>query len=150
MFGCVTYAHIPKEERKKLDSKAKLCILLGYGTNVKGYRLYCLQERRIIYSRHVIFDETEYGLEKEQVENKSEADKLVEIDLPDDECEISQNIQEKVHQVEGESSNEVTRDESTETNSGLRRSNHERQTELLWGVGQFYSDQRTVSQTLYF
>ena len=145
----MTYAHIPKE-RKKLDSKAKLCILLGYGTNIKGYRLYYLQERRIIYSRHVIFDETEYGLEKEQVENKSEADKLVEIDLPDDECEISQNIQEVVDQVEGESSNEVTRDESTETNSGLRHSNCERQTELLWGVGQFYSDQRTVSQTPYF
>ena len=88
VFGCVTYAHIPKEERKKLDPKAKRCILLGYGTNVKGYCLYCPQERRIIYSRDVVFDETKYGLEKEQVENESEADKLVEIDLPDDECEI--------------------------------------------------------------
>ena len=45
------------------------------------------------------------------MENESEADKLVEIDLPDDECEISQNIQKVVDQVEGESSNEVTRDE---------------------------------------
>ena len=102
-----------------LDPKAKRCILLGYGTNVKGYFLYCPQERRIIYSRDVVFDETKYGLEKEQVENESEADKLVEIDLPDDECEISQNIQEEVDQVEGKSSNEVTRDESTETNTGL-------------------------------
>ena len=42
VFGCVTYAHIPKEERKKLDPKAKRCILLGYRTNVKGYPLYCL------------------------------------------------------------------------------------------------------------
>ena len=60
------------------------------------------------------------------MENDSEADKLVEIDSPDDECEISQNIQEEVDQVEGESSNEITRDESTETNTGLRRSNRER------------------------
>jgi hypothetical protein len=36
---CV-YAHIPKDERKKLDSKAKKYVLLGYGTETKGYRLY--------------------------------------------------------------------------------------------------------------
>ena len=51
------------------------------------------------------------------MENESEADKLVEIDLSDDECEISQNIQEEIDKVEGESSNEVTRDESTEINT---------------------------------
>ena len=54
------------------------------------------------------------------MENESEADKLVEIDLLDDECEILQIIQEDVDQVEGESSNKVTGDESTETNTSLR------------------------------
>ena len=39
VFGCTAYAHISKEERRKLDLKAKKCILLGYGTDVKGYRL---------------------------------------------------------------------------------------------------------------
>ena len=37
-FGCTVYAHIPKDERK-LDRKSKKCILLGYGTETKGYRL---------------------------------------------------------------------------------------------------------------
>ena len=37
-FGCTVYAHIPKDERKKLYSKAKKCVLLGYGTETKGYR----------------------------------------------------------------------------------------------------------------
>lgn len=32
IFGCTVYAHVPKDERKKLDPKAKKCILLGYGT----------------------------------------------------------------------------------------------------------------------
>lgn len=32
VFGCTVYAHVPKDERKKLDPKAKKCILLGYGT----------------------------------------------------------------------------------------------------------------------
>ena len=40
MFGCLVYAHIEKNERSKLDSKARKCILLGYGTETKGYRLY--------------------------------------------------------------------------------------------------------------
>ena len=39
-FGCTAYAHIPKDERKKLDSKTTNCVFLGYGTKTKGYRLY--------------------------------------------------------------------------------------------------------------
>ena len=40
VFGCKPYAHVPKDERGKLDHKAKPCILVGYGTETKGYRLY--------------------------------------------------------------------------------------------------------------
>ena len=32
--------HVPKEERRKLDPKAKKFIFLGYGEETKGYRLY--------------------------------------------------------------------------------------------------------------
>ena len=59
-FGCIVYAHIPKDERKKLDPKAKKCVLLGYGTETKGYRLYDLQSSRVIYSRDVKFNESEF------------------------------------------------------------------------------------------
>ena len=31
VFGCKAFVHIPKDERSKLDVKAKPCILLGYG-----------------------------------------------------------------------------------------------------------------------
>ena len=30
VFGCVAYAHIPDQPRKKLDSKGENCIFLGY------------------------------------------------------------------------------------------------------------------------
>ena len=37
VFGCMAHSHIPKDERSKLDSKAKQCILLGYSSTTKGY-----------------------------------------------------------------------------------------------------------------
>ena len=39
-FGCLPYAHIPKGKRRKLDSKTETCILLGYSTCSKAYRIY--------------------------------------------------------------------------------------------------------------
>ena len=59
-FGCVCYSHIPKDERRKLDFKAREAIFLGYGTTVKGYRLYDPKTKRIFYSRDVIFDESKF------------------------------------------------------------------------------------------
>ena len=40
VFGCAAYLHVPKDDRKKLDPKAKKCIFLGYGATRKGYHLY--------------------------------------------------------------------------------------------------------------
>ena len=33
-FGCVNYAHIAKDERRKLDPVAKHCILVGYSSEI--------------------------------------------------------------------------------------------------------------------
>jgi hypothetical protein len=60
-FGCAAYAHIPQTERKKLDTKTRHCILLGYGMTVKGYRLYDITTCKIIHSRDVKFDEEKNG-----------------------------------------------------------------------------------------
>ena len=62
--GCSAYAHVPRAERRKLDSKARKCVLLGYGTN---YRLYDLGRMKVIHSRDVVFDETSMpGFQKEE------------------------------------------------------------------------------------
>ena len=37
IFGCQAFVHVPKDEKKKLDSKSRKCILLGYGMTTKGY-----------------------------------------------------------------------------------------------------------------
>jgi hypothetical protein len=62
IFGCRVYAHIEKDERTKLDGKARRCILLGYGEQTKGYRLYDVDKKRVIYSRNVVFEESKVGL----------------------------------------------------------------------------------------
>ena len=83
IFGCICYAHIPKDERKKLDSKSVKCIFLGYGSEVKGFRLYDLTKKGILYSRDVIFDEEQHGVQKEKTAVETEAP-TVEIFHPED------------------------------------------------------------------
>ena len=39
VFGCRAFVHIPKDEKSKLDDKAKQCIFLGYGHEKFSYRL---------------------------------------------------------------------------------------------------------------
>ncbi len=57
VFGCIAYAHIPREKRKKLDKKTTKCIFVGYPENSKGYKLYDPTKREMFRSRDVIFDE---------------------------------------------------------------------------------------------
>ena len=57
VFGCDAFAHIPKDERSKFNSKTRKCIMVGYGDVTKGYRLYDLTSEKVIHSRDVKFNE---------------------------------------------------------------------------------------------
>ena len=57
VFGCDAYPHVPKDERRKMDPKARRSVFLGYEDGVKGYRLYDREKQRVFYSRDVIFNE---------------------------------------------------------------------------------------------
>ena len=63
IFVCQAFVHVPKDERKKLDSKSKKCVLMGYGTTTKGYRLYDPLKKKVVFSQDVIFNEQKCGLE---------------------------------------------------------------------------------------
>ena len=69
VFGCLAFAHVPKEERGKLDSKSRKCVLLGYGSVTKGYRLYDLSSKKILYSRDVIFNEQQCVTSQKEDDN---------------------------------------------------------------------------------
>ena len=73
-------AHILKDERKKLNLKAKQCIFLGYGEATKGYRLYNPDKRRVFYSRDVVFNENSLGAKKEQ-SSRNTSQLLIDFDL---------------------------------------------------------------------
>jgi hypothetical protein len=58
IFGSICYAHVPKATRKKLDNTGIKCRFLGYSEDQKGYRLLQEDTNKIIYSRSIIWNET--------------------------------------------------------------------------------------------
>ena len=47
VFGCIAYAHVPNENRKKLDNKGERCIFVGYNDKSKAYELYSPSQKRL-------------------------------------------------------------------------------------------------------
>ena len=58
-FGCVTYVHIPKNQRMKLDLCVVHCVFLGHGAHKKGYCCYDPVTRRLYTTMNVTFIESE-------------------------------------------------------------------------------------------
>eukprot|EP00253_Pinus_taeda_P029735 PITA_29735 len=59
VFGCVAYAHIPDQLRRKLDNKGEKCIFIGYSEESKAYRLYIPSTKKFFIRRDVQFIEEE-------------------------------------------------------------------------------------------
>ena len=124
VFGSKCFAHIPHDERTKLDNKSRTAILVGYGSNVKGYRLYDTDRKKIFYSRDVIFNENRRSNQKEQ-NNENEIASLNDKDnvlLPDVEyTEVEENNSSN---GDNDSENEFfDADILNSPDSNLRRSN---------------------------
>ena len=69
IFGCPAYYHVQDD---KLDPRAKKALFMGYNSGVKGYRLWCLESKKIIISRDVTFNESEM-LKSHKHEGSNEA-----------------------------------------------------------------------------
>ena len=55
VWGCVAYAQVPHEKRKKLDKTARKFIFIGYRMTATQYRLYDLEKKLVFTTRDVIF-----------------------------------------------------------------------------------------------
>ena len=82
MFGCVAYAHVPKEKRQKLDEKGVKCIFTGYNSESKAYRLYDTLNSKMIISRDVEFlkNQSWYGSTDESRSTSSKVSIMSEAD----------------------------------------------------------------------
>jgi hypothetical protein len=60
VFGCLCYPNLYATTDHKLSSRSTRCVFLGYPREHKGYRCLGLKSRKIIVSRHVIFDESSF------------------------------------------------------------------------------------------
>ena len=64
VFGCVAYAHVPNQLRKKFDPKSEPYIFVGYSNESKGYRLFDVRNPgKIVIARNVIFLEDKFKIE---------------------------------------------------------------------------------------
>lgn len=71
-FGCLSYYHIPKNARNKLQPSGKKAIMVGYSRERVAYRLFDLERKAIFEERNVTFDENikgSYFLNKQKLNN---------------------------------------------------------------------------------
>ena len=88
-FGCVAYAHVPDEMRKKLDKKGHKCIFVGYSEDTKACKLYDPVARKLIINHDVQF-----------IENESWAgtvEKNVKIVSTDEQDDMAEEVVQKLH-----------------------------------------------------
>lgn len=110
VFGCTAYIQIPKEKRRKLDSRSKQLVFVGYANN--GFRLWDSQMRSNITSRNVVFDESE--LERRHHKNNG----ILQEEFESDTLSIRTINQEscnnnEIHEFEEDSSIIGSKDVST-------------------------------------
>ena len=79
VFGSTAYYHV---KESKLDPRAKKAIFMGNTSGVKGYRIWCPETKKVIFSRDVTFDESTMlrKVISEKMEQKDGTPKQVEFD----------------------------------------------------------------------
>ena len=153
VFGCRAFVHIPKDERSKLDDKAKQCIFLGYGHDEFGYRLWDPVDKKIVRSRDVVFleDQTieDFGHVEQSASDASDLVNLDPVPLPavhneyvedvepphgDD---VNDEIPNEVKPEDEEEQVEQPHQESPPPPPQLRRSTRERHTSRRYSSNEY-------------
>ncbi|GJZ47458.1 retrovirus-related pol polyprotein from transposon TNT 1-94 [Tanacetum coccineum] len=95
IFGCTCYLTRDGENLDKMKEKGDSCILVGYSTQSKGYRVYNKRTRLIVESIHLRFDEIKEMSETSVANDTSglvpQRQKALDYDNPDPTPEL-QNV----------------------------------------------------------
>ncbi|GFV87416.1 copia protein [Trichonephila clavipes] len=86
-FGCLAYAGVLKQFRKKFALRTKMGIMMGYAQRTKGYRIWLIDENKLVETINVryIFDENKRGINFRQKVNSNLGYNLNLPDYYDDE-----------------------------------------------------------------
>ena len=82
VFGCVCYAHLENNERKrgdKFEPTGRRCRFIGYCRNTKGYRVLDESSQRVYVRRHVRFLEE---LDSDQKQQPVQLPPQVDLEIP--------------------------------------------------------------------
>lgn len=97
VMGCLAYAHNKNMKGDKFSSCSRKCILLGYPSGTKGWKLFDLEQEVAFISRDVAFQEDIFPYQNDSTTQPAEID-APEITSPstttdlEDSAEILQNF----------------------------------------------------------
>lgn len=68
-FGCIAYGHQVKE---KTNSRAAKGVFLGYAQDTKGYRVWLIDDEKVVISKDVVFNEDQLFKDLEKQKGNTE------------------------------------------------------------------------------
>ncbi|GFW79147.1 retrovirus-related Pol polyprotein from transposon RE1 [Trichonephila clavipes] len=122
-FGCLAYAGVPKQIRKKFDMHAKMGIMMGYAQRTKGYRVWLIDGNKLVETINVryIFDENKRGINFRQKVNSNLGYNLNLPDYYDDEDDFDRVKDSLTSRLVSKTSTEMP---STSEKPGVSSDNH--------------------------
>nr|CAH7749544.1 unnamed protein product [Callosobruchus chinensis] len=115
-FGSRVSVHVPKQTRLKWDAKNQDGIFMGYGENVKGYRIYIPLKNKIEFHRDVIF-----LLNKLPSSKIKQEESAVETDIAEnDEEEALENVDSEPEAENSREESETVHGDETDSLSGRK------------------------------
>lgn len=80
VLGCEAFAHVPKDQRMKLDPKSKRCIFTSYGEEQFGFCLWDPIAKKITRSGDVVFNENVFPALQKQ---RTSSNEHIQVDIFD-------------------------------------------------------------------
>ncbi|GFV41886.1 retrovirus-related Pol polyprotein from transposon TNT 1-94 [Trichonephila clavipes] len=120
-FGCLAYAGVSKQIRKKFDMRAKMGIMMGYAQRTKGYRIWLIDENKLVETINVRFDENKRGINFRQKVNSNLGYNLNLPDYYDDEDDFDRVKDSLTSRLVSKTSTETP---STSEKPGVSSDNH--------------------------
>jgi hypothetical protein len=84
VFGCACYPNLASTAPHKLAPRSTRCVFLGYSPDHKGYRCLDLTSHRVLISRHVVFNESDFPFSSSLAASLPELDVSAELDVSPD------------------------------------------------------------------